>query len=575
MATPHHPREKDLSLKNRFLLLTTALIVSATVLTWAMFRVVAERVIEQWGERVVDIQVRYDSARLLRPIEREIALARQMADSQVLKRWARDPDNPLLKAYALQEMESYRLNFQDRSFFVALQANGAYFHNNAANQYAEEPLRYHLRPDDPDDAWFYQLIRQGRPFHLNVNPDPELKVTKLWIDVLMRDGDQVLGIVGTGVELDTFLRDVVDLSQPGITSLFVDANGAIQLFRDQKLIDFASVVKPEGQKSLFTQLFDTSEDRSRMQAHLQRLGQASHPGGTVINDFVQMNGQRHLVGMAHLPTIGWYEVTLIDLDQLMPVRRFAPIAAVIGLVLVASLLLFHLSLRRWVLTPLAALERAMLRVRDGDLAPPELPAAHSEIGRLIGHFSSMASAIRDNTRDLEAKVRERTEALDRLASVDALTGLANRRGMTDIMARTAERARREGVAYGVIYLDVDWFKQINDTRGHAAGDAALVEVARLLRANLRPYDHAGRWGGDEFLVILSPCDAETLVKIGERIRQDVETQTRDNGHHITLSLGGTMASGHESSDALLHRVDAALYQAKAAGRNGFRLAEEA
>lgn len=563
-----------MSLRTRFLLLTTALIVSATALTWVMFRVVAERVIEQWGKRVVEVQVRYDSARLLRPIEREIALARQMADSQVLKRWAREPQHPLFKAQALQEMESYRLNFQDRSFFVALQTNGAYFHNNAANDYAEDPLRYHLRPDNPADAWFYQLVRQGRPFHLNVNPDEELKVTKLWIDVLMQDDDQTLGIVGTGMELEAFLRDVVDLRQPGITSLFVDANGAIQLFRDQKLIDFASVVKPEGQKSLFTQLLDRPEDRSRMQAHLQRLRQPDHPGGTVINDFVQMNGQRHLVGMAFLPTIGWYEVTLIDLDQLMPVHHFTPIAAAVGLVLLASLLLFHLSLRRWVLGPLAALERAMLRVRDGDLNTPELPTTRGEIGRLIGHFSSMARAIRDNTRNLEAKVRERTEALDRLASVDELTGLANRRGMTDIMARSAERARREGVPYGVIYLDVDWFKQINDNRGHAAGDAALVEVARLLRANLRPYDHAGRWGGDEFLVILSPCDADTLAKIGERIRQDVATQTRESGHPVTLSMGGTMAQGHESSDALLHRVDAALYAAKAAGRNGFRLTEE-
>ncbi|NIC42813.1 sensor domain-containing diguanylate cyclase [Aquabacterium sp. A08] len=563
-----------MSLKSRFLLLTTALTVLATGLAWVLFSAVAERVIEQWGLRVVDIQVRYDSARLLRPIEREIALAQQMADSQVLKRWAREPQNPLYKAQALREMESYRLNFQDRSFFVALQADGAYFHNNAANDYAQQPLRYHLRPDNPADAWFYQLVRQGRPFHLNVNPDETLKVTKLWIDVLMRDGDHTLGIVGTGVELDAFLREVVDLSQPGITSLFVDGNGAIQLYRDQKLIDFASVVKPEGQKSLFTQLLDRPEDRERMQAHLQRLRQPDQPGGTVLNDFVVMNGQRHLVGMAYLPTIGWYEVTLIDLDQLMPVQRFVPIAVALGLVLVASLGLFHLALRRWVVHPLAALERAMLRVRDGDLAPPELPRAGGEVGRLIGHFDSMARAIRDNTRDLEAKVRERTEALDRLASVDALTGLANRRGMTDALARCAERARRDGVPYGVIYLDIDWFKQINDQRGHAAGDAALVEVARLLRANLRPYDHAGRWGGDEFLVVLAPCDRDTLLKIGERIREDVAAQTRDSSQPVTLSMGGTLAQRHDDCDALLHRVDEALYAAKAAGRNAFRLAEE-
>ena len=563
-----------MSLRSRFLLLTTVLIVMATALTWLMFNLVAERVIEQWGQRVVDIQVRYDTARLLQPSEREIALAKQMADSQVLKRWARAPTDAALKAEALREMESYRLNFQDRSFFVALQSDGSYFYNNAANQYASNPLRYHLKPHNPDDAWFYQLIRQGRPFHLNVNPDTELKVTKLWVDVLMRDGNETLGIVGTGMDLEAFLRQVVDLGQPGITSMFVDSTGAIQLFRDQKLIDFASIVKPEGQKSLFTQLLDKPEDQARMLAHMDRLARSGAKSDVVVNDFVHMNGHRHLVGMAFLPSIGWYEITLIDLGQLMPVQRLAPLAALVALVLLVSLLLFHLGLRRWLLDPLAALERAILRVRDGDLAPHQLPQSQGEIGKLIGHFGTMATAIRDNTRDLEDKVHERTEALDRLANVDALTGLANRRGMNSVLVQCAERARREGLVYGVIYLDIDWFKQINDTRGHAAGDAALAKVAELLRAYLRPYDHAGRWGGDEFLIVLSPCDAETLVKIGERIRQGVEDETRESGLPLTLSMGAALVRGEQSTDSLLHRVDSALYAAKADGRNQLVVAQE-
>ncbi len=563
-----------MNLKSRFLILAAALIVPATGLAWAVFNLVAEEVIERWGQRVVEIQVRYDSARLLQPIEREIALARQMAQSQVLKQWATRVDDPELHRRALVEMENYRQNFQDRSYFVALLDSGAYYHNNADNEFSDQPLRYHLRRDNPADAWFYGLIDQGREFHLNVNPDDALKVTKLWVDVQIRDGDRPLGIVGTGMALDSVLKDVVDIGQPGITSLFVDSNGAIQLYRDQGLIDFASLVKPEGQKSLVTQMLDLPADRERLEKHFAALSKPDAPTAQVVSDFVQFEGKRHLMGVAYLPTIGWYEVTFMDLDELMPVSQFAPVVAVFGATLLAAMLLMHLMLRRWVLKPLSRLERAMVRVRDGDLAPPELTGAAGEIGRLNQHFTAMADAIRNNTRDLEAKVQERTEALDRLARIDPLTQLVNRRGMGELLEAAAHRAQRDGQPYGVIYLDVDWFKQINDTQGHAAGDQALVTVADVLRSQIRPYDHAARWGGDEFLVLLSPCDAVTLQTLGERIRATVEQQTRDSGRPLTLSLGACLSGGRSGTAELLHCVDAALYAAKDRGRNLLVTGEE-
>ena len=563
-----------MNLKSRFLILAAALIVPATWLAWGVFNLVAEEVIERWGQRVVEIQVRYDSARLLQPIEREIALARQMAQSQVLKQWATRVDDPELHRRALVEMENYRQSFQDRSYFVALLDSGAYYHNNATNEFADQPLRYHLRRDNPADAWFYGLIDQGREFHLNVNPDESLNVTKLWVDVQIRDGDRPLGIVGTGMALDSVLKGVVDIGQPGITSLFVDSNGAIQLYRDQSLIDFASVVKPEGKKSLVTQMLDLSADRERLKGHLATLSEPGAATAQVVSDFVQFEGRRHLMGVAYLPTIGWYEVTFMDLDELMPVSQFAPVVAVFGATLVAAMLLMHLMLRRWVLKPLSRLEEAMVRVRDGDLTPPKLTGAAGEIGRLNQHFTAMANAIRNNTRDLEDKVKERTEALDRLARIDPLTQLVNRRGMGELLEAAAHRAQREGHPYGVIYLDVDWFKQINDTQGHAAGDQALTTVADVLRSQIRPYDHAARWGGDEFLVLLSPCDAVTLQTLGERIRATVEQQTRDSGIPLTLSLGACLSGGRSGTAEVLYRVDAALYAAKDRGRNLLVTGEE-
>lgn len=561
-----------LSLKTRFLLIATVLLVVASFSVWLVSGLVAQQVIEQWGTRVARVQVRYDSARLLRPLEREIALARQMANSSVLRRWALSPDDPRLKTQAVEEMEAYRRNFQDKSYFVALKTNGAYYHNNAQNEFAGQQLRYKLDPNKPDDAWFFRLVEEGRDFHLNVNPDQVLGVTKLWIDVLLRDGNEILGVVGTGMDLQTFLKEVVDIGQPGITSMFVDYNGAIQLYRDERLIDFATLVKPEGQKNTLALLLSNPADQQRIESTMVRLRDQGTAPGEVATDFVEVHGHRNLIGVTYLPTMGWYEVTLIDLHVLMPVTQFAPVALVFVFFLLACLLLFLNALRRDVLHPMGVLEQAMIRVRDGDLSPQTLPTAPGEVGKLVRHFEAMATAIRQNRQDLEDKVQQRTQALEQLARIDPLTGLENRRGMTEALAVETERARRQEQGYGLIWLDVDDFKSINDRHGHATGDLALKEVARLLRSSTRPYDHLARWGGDEFLVMLAPCDRDTLRQTAERIRQAVASQGQHIGPRLTVSVGACLSQPGEDTEWVLQKADQALYRAKAAGRNQVSLA---
>ncbi|MHA7880278.1 MAG: sensor domain-containing diguanylate cyclase [Saccharospirillum sp.] len=559
-----------MSLHNRFILITAALILLATTATWLAFDRVATHIVEQWGERIAAIQVRYDSARLSQPLEREIALAHQLADSPVLKRWASERDNEALTAQAMEEMESYRRSFRDRNFFVALVEDGAYYHNNAEDEYAEAPLRYYLDADKPSDAWFYRLVEQGRDFHLNVNPDVELGVTKLWIDVLIRDDQgQILGIVGTGLALDAFLRDIVDLGQPGITSMFLDHSGAIQLYRDQNLIDYASLVKPEGQKKTIDLLLGNEADRHSVDRLMSQLRDASDNGQRVLTEFVTVEDRRHLLGIALLPAIGWYEVTLIDLDVLMPVNRFLPILLVFVMLLIISLVLLYWLLKHWLLTPINGLERAMQQLQDGQLDTAQLPEGQGEMGKLIRIFSNMADAISKQKRDLEERVQQRTKALEELARLDPLTNLFNRRGITEIIEAELDRQRRQDHRFGVFWIDLDHFKTLNDQHGHATGDEALQVISSTLANNLRRYDHAARWGGDEFLVILSPCDATTLAHLGERLRQSITEAMQARDWAVTASIGGYLVRPGDSLDQLLQQADDAMYQAKNEGRNRF------
>lgn len=561
-----------MSLKTRFLLLAACLVLLASVAVWSVFQRTTLGIIEQWGERLAAVQVQYDRSRLLQPLEREIALARQLSDSIVLRRWAMGPDDPALEAQAFAEMESFRRNFGDNSYFVALRANNGYYFNDAQNTYAEDRLRYRLRRGRPADAWFFRLIEEGRDFHLNVNPDVELGVTKLWIDVLMRDRNgEILGVVGTGLDLETFLGKILEIQQPGITTLFVDYNGAIQLHRDRRLIDHASFIKPEGQKRTLDLLVDLPRDAERLSEIMGDLRDGPDQAQGVKTAFVTVEGKRYLAGVAFLPALGWFEVTLLDLEALMPLEGFMPVALVFVLTLLVTLLVFHQVLRRQVLAPMVSLETAMQRVQAGDMSPSELPRGRGEMGRLMNHFRNMAEAIRCNTEELEERVRERTEALQAVAVHDVLTGLINRRGMQERLEEQIQRLSREGNPFGLIWLDLDQFKQLNDAQGHAAGDQALTQVAEVLQSGLRPYDRASRWGGDEFLVLLSPCDRPTLALVAERLRREV-AMIEVEGMPVTVSVGASLAVPGDGLDDILKRADEALYQAKDDGRNLARIA---
>ncbi len=557
-----------MSLKTRILGLAASLIIVASLASWLAYRELSESIIERWGQQVAEIQVRYDSARLLQSLEREIGLARQMASSSALVNWAGNPENAALESEAIRQMESFRSNFRDNTYFVALVKNGHYYYNNAENDFAGSQFRYVLDEDKPDDAWFFQLVEEGRDFHLNVNPDTELGVTKLWIDVLMRnEADEVVGMVGTGLSLDAFLQDIVDIGQEGITTLFVDYNGAIQLYRDRNYIDFASIIKPEGQKNTVDLLFDDAQDKQQILGMLQLLKKRGDQAGQVESGFVTVDGREHLAGVAFLPAIGWFEITLLDLNTLVPSSYLWPLVAVFLGTLLITLVLFHLIIQLRILKPIMSLEHAVEKIREGSFELPRLHKPDNEIGWLADHFEKMTQSLGHSTRELEEKVAQRTDELNRLARIDALTGLKNRRGLDEVLDEEIQRARRQETGFGVIWLDIDHFKSINDNLGHQAGDQILCRVALWLKAGVRPYDHPGRWGGDEFVVLLSPCDPETLHRITLRIRESVEQESRKTGTAVTVSVGGYFARPGDNSDTILHNADHALYRAKREGRN--------
>lgn len=153
---------------------------------------------------------------------------------------------------------------------------------------------------------------------------------------------------------------------------------------------------------------------------------------------------------------------------------------------------------------------------------------------------------------------------------DSLTGVGNRNNMAQTLQRDMDSAKRNGTPMSILMLDLDFFKNINDTYGHASGDQVLIETANCLQRELRSVDAIFRFGGEEFLISLPNADAKQAQMVGERIRAAIAAlviEFNEFKFNISASLGSATMQESENQDSLIQRADYALYNAKRSGRN--------
>ena len=215
--------------------------------------------------------------------------------------------------------------------------------------------------------------------------------------------------------------------------------------------------------------------------------------------------------------------------------------------------------------------RVFLHHRDGHRVPVNTRIAplHGASGQVTGALEIFS----DDSAALAAA--EHIRRLEEASLLDPLTGVGNRRFGGLELANHLGRLQRYGWPFGVIFLDVDHFKQINDEHGHETGDAVLSMVARTVSRAVRSFDVVCRWGGEEFLIVLANLEARGLVVRAEQIRRLVEQSAlvRPAVVGVTASLGATMARRDDTPDSLVARADGLMYAAKRAGRN--RVASDA
>lgn len=239
-------------------------------------------------------------------------------------------------------------------------------------------------------------------------------------------------------------------------------------------------------------------------------------------------------------------------EQQLENVRFIGIVSIAAAFLVSVLLAYFFI--RNVVVPLQVIEKGAEKFGEGDFRYRLNFESRNELGKLALTFNSMA------------------DKLEEIATRDSLTGLLNKKEILRILAAELTRARRHATSVSVMMLDLDYFKSINDTYGHQAGDAVLVTAAELFEKHVRGIDYVGRYGGEEILIVLPATTETESVEIAERIRRSLaSTAIAVNDFeqiNLTVSIGiAIFPTDGEDESTLLSHADQALYQAKGAGRN--------
>lgn len=565
------------SLRLRVLVLTLAAFVAVAVPAAASFIWIVDRTVNTLGAMFAERQILYDRYRGLEALRREVALAETLMRSPTIVDWSLDEQDRDKFARGIAELEHFRRTFVDRSYFFVIGASGNYYFNDHNGRYTGTQRRYQLSPSTPEDDWYYKTIAKGAGCSLNVNHDTNLAVTKVWINCVVSHDGAVTGLVGTGIELTSFLRNVVENDLPGVETMFIDRSGAVQANRDESLVDFHSLTKDDSEKRTFFQLLADEADRATFTDMLEAVRDSGDE--TAKTAYLNVDGRPMLVGVGHLAELGWFNITIMDVDKAVDRSLFGPIAALIGLVMLSAAALVTLLFKRSVLDRLALVERSVRHMEAGDFSGVPDDGGKDEIGRLARAINRMAGAIGIDKARLETAVRERTEQLERIAYVDQLSGVLNRRGFIEAFQQLERRHPPGDGKPGLLILDIDNFKKINDTHGHGDGDEVIAEIAKRLIDVTREKDLCARWGGDEFVIILKDCNHAALSAVGAKVLEAVGGRpvTLSSGRHVHVatSIGAHLVEATDTLESSASKADIALYEAKRLGRNRMMVYDQA
>jgi phosphoserine phosphatase RsbU/P len=368
----------------------------------------------RYGERYSVSQNLLERNRILSIIDRDATLSLKLADDPFVRAWMRDEADPVLRESALEQLESYRALFRDRSYFVGIADTLSYYVNTPETDGTAHTV---LDADQPHDRWFFETLASDRDFWINVDFNVLLNEIRVWINTLVRTSQgELLGVTGTGMDLSEFLVALVEHETAGISTIIVNAAGEILAHRDRTIIEHNARVTRNEDRIDLNALIASREEWSRLQSLLEELQENDRWDGVLRDDDIRtialdIEGTRVTAAIGYIPQLDWYNLVLVEEGAVMGLAEFYPFIALVVVLLVVVLGSVLVMLNRLVLSPLGRLDEAARSVARGSYDVDLSGERRGEFGRVAASFTTMSREIKQYTTDLESMVEERTREL--------------------------------------------------------------------------------------------------------------------------------------------------------------------
>jgi len=390
------------------LLLTFLLAIGVATLVG---REALQGVQNRFGEAYARNVVQLNRERLFAPVTRELALAQRLAESQVTLSWLKDENDPTKRALFFKEAAGYQRALSDHFYFAASAASNRYYANGPEQEPSEAP-RYEMHPNATADEWFYSTLKSNEPYHLNVDRSAVTQDIKIWFNIVVRDENTPLGIVGSGISLNAFIKDFIEVDKTGVVSMVLDGNGTILIHPDQSLVTLnADTAQGRSKAVSLPGLVSDSEQAAALRQAM--AFSREHPDNTATLQ-VAIDDEPHMLALTWIPEVEWFIASTVDLRtaQIIEVRPLLPAIAAVLMLFAMLIVLGAWLVDKRVLRPLRQLRTSAQAIAAGHYNTP-LPAHRDdEIGELSAAFASMAQKVRSHTSELESRVQERTRELE-------------------------------------------------------------------------------------------------------------------------------------------------------------------
>ena len=520
-------RKKQTSMRRKFVVFSSVLFLLIFVIGSVAFVFLMRQMLhDNAGNDLMQI-VEIEKLKLEAYVNSEIAIARKMATSPLIQQYFLNPDDEETARIALEDIEGYREAFLSKLLFWIMDADKKFYLNS---KYA-----YTLDPDDPEQYWYNMTLNETQTYNFNINHNPYLDQTKLWINAPVFDKEQkAIGMLGTGMDLPDFIN-ALSMSYNGRADLYFFNNaGEITGAQNVELVEQKIFLEDE-----------LGQTGRQILAEVRNL-----KDGEI--KYLEINDWRGVVAFCRIPTLDWnitaiHRFTIKDTLQTGMTFLFSIMMAVIFSIFVVLNLFASVLLE-----PLNRLIKTLSQIsREWELQPQDEANQKDEV-ETLGEFLNMTI-------------------------IDQLTGIYNRRFLNGNLKKIIKSLSRSNGSLSLLMIDIDWFKKYNDTYGHDMGDNCLQKVANTLTLCItREEDFVARFGGEEFVIVLPNTDEEGAGLIAEKILKkvyecNIPHKSSDVADFVTVSVGGTtciVKHSYNESD-FIKRADEALYKSKQNGRNQY------